>query len=739
MSSLSARSLKSGLAGQSRILSALLAGSALLAVAPQTVCAQTLPIEVPEDEMLDLGTLGGNYGYAYDVSDDGLVVIGHSRLDEIDYYYRAFRWTADTGMEDLGTLGGDYSYARAVSGDGSTIVGHSYLSSNSNYHAFRWTEADGMVDLGTLGGDWSYAYAVNTDGSVVVGQSNTIGNANSHAFRWTETDGMADLGTLGGNYSYAYAVDGSGDVVVGQSNLAGDSYYHAFRWTEADGMVDLGTLGGNWSYAYDVSRDGSTVVGQSNLVNDGNSHAFRWTEETGMVGLGTLGGDWSYARAVSNDGSAIVGNSRNVEDTNTHAFLWTEEGGMRDLGTLGGEWSYGEDISGDGAVATGYSALETVTNGEDSYTPYHAFRWTEEDGMTDLGTLGGNHSYAYAISNDGSTIVGEAQTEEGYWHPFIYRTQMQDFTNMIASFPIFATDLEAIGETQRESLAWMLDNGCSVADGRSVCVAVNGALGRSKASDGWRLNKRRDEQFHVSLGLRLTPALSVGGGVGVFQQRRPFYMLEADEGVSVDAWINFAPGGDSRLGPKLHAAIGKANQDVDTMRGLDLEDVEVLTARSELKTLMASARAGYGIDAGPLVLTPFAAISWQRTQLAAFDEPEGDFPASFARTRWDTSFATLGAEAAIPLGAKGWFTLAGMADFDLESDAVVVSGISEIPGMEAFTVASLRDRKKTRGRFEAGVSQQFGVFNVSLKGSLRAPSPHGRDNFVIGLGVGVDL
>ena len=65
-------------------------------------------------------------------------------------------------MADLGTLGGDYSYAYLVSSDGSVVAGQSYTTDNSEYHAFRWTSASGMADLGTLGGNYSYAQAMNS-------------------------------------------------------------------------------------------------------------------------------------------------------------------------------------------------------------------------------------------------------------------------------------------------------------------------------------------------------------------------------------------------------------------------------------------------------------------------------------------------------------------------------------------------------------------------------------------------
>jgi probable HAF family extracellular repeat protein len=56
-------------------------------------------------------------------------------------------------------------------------------------------------------------------------------------------------------------------------------------------------------------------------------------------------------------------------------------------------------------VVVGYTA--TVGN-----EVLHAFKWTLDGGMVDLGTLGGNDSYATGINNDG-VIVGNNITADG--------------------------------------------------------------------------------------------------------------------------------------------------------------------------------------------------------------------------------------------------------------------------------------------------------------------------------------
>ena len=122
----------------------LLATSALVAAWSAPALADG-PIEVPLDVMFDLGALEDgedSYSYATDVSADGNVVVGGSRVNisENNWEYHAFIWTPQDGMVDLGTLGGEWSYGEDVSADGSVIVGHSQLGGeDGNYDAFRWT------------------------------------------------------------------------------------------------------------------------------------------------------------------------------------------------------------------------------------------------------------------------------------------------------------------------------------------------------------------------------------------------------------------------------------------------------------------------------------------------------------------------------------------------------------------------------------------------------------------------
>jgi len=275
-----------------------------------------------------IGALPGNaYSYAYDVSDNGAVVVG-SVLTDVGQ--KAVRWSRASGaLEELGSLGGNFSEARGVSADGSVVVGWA-TTSNGETHAFRWTAHGGMQDLGTLGGRHSYALDVSANGLVVVGYAEGQ-NFRMRAYRWTQATGMQSLGVLsGGNHSEAKSVSADGNSVVGiATNSSG--LRRAFLWKQATGMQELGTLGGSSSEAWGISADGTVVVGFATQSNN-NARAFRWTQAGGMVDLGTLAaaGRFSHAQSVSGNGSVIVGLSY-YSNSQFTAFIWTQERGMRNL------------------------------------------------------------------------------------------------------------------------------------------------------------------------------------------------------------------------------------------------------------------------------------------------------------------------------------------------------------------------------------------------------------------------
>lgn len=152
------------------------------------------------------------------ISSDGQVVVGNNNA-------HAVRWTPTGGIQDLGTVGtessipGTQSFADDASGNGSVVVGQS-RDRDGFWKAFRWTAATGMRDIGTLGGPMAAAYNVSDDGSVLVGRALTSGNsASDRAFRWTTKRGMQNLQQLLQN---AGVTSVNGWILLGATGVSAD-------------------------------------------------------------------------------------------------------------------------------------------------------------------------------------------------------------------------------------------------------------------------------------------------------------------------------------------------------------------------------------------------------------------------------------------------------------------------------------------------------------------------------------
>lgn len=215
---------------------------------------------------------------------DANEIVGFLSINDVSYGWvdHAARWS-DGVLFDLGTMGGHFSYAADVSTDG-RIVGRSMLSGDTSMHAFLWLGGV-FHDLGTLGGVNSQAYAINDAGDVV-GCSTTAAGAD-RAFLYTTDAGgnvltRTDLGHLGNGTSYAHGLNMSRQVVGTSSNKA-------FVW---DGtMHDLNTMiapNPDWKLesAWSINSGGQ-IVGMGTYR--GFPHAFLLTPSTACPG--DLNGD----------------------------------------------------------------------------------------------------------------------------------------------------------------------------------------------------------------------------------------------------------------------------------------------------------------------------------------------------------------------------------------------------------------------------------------------------------------
>jgi probable HAF family extracellular repeat protein len=321
-----------------------------------------------------------------------------------------------------------------------------------------------VINLGNpLGGTSSIGNAMNNLGWAM-GTSNLPGDTTQHAELWLPGLHL-DLGTLGGpNSGVVFANHSNRGQIVGIAETA-DMDPLAETWSCAGAffptttqhiclgfvwqngvMTALPTLGGYNGFAASVNNLGQVVGWAETADHDPTCvppqvlqfEAVIWGPANGQIQqLPGLPGDPDSAATAINDKGQVVGISGICQNavgafSAKHAVLW-QNGQAIDLGNIGGHgWNTPTFINNQGQIVGFANQNGDLVNGQLALN-FHAFLWTQDRGMRDLGTLPGDAISEALGINEAGQIVG-VSFGAGFSHPRAFLWQdgaMMDLNSLI--------------------------------------------------------------------------------------------------------------------------------------------------------------------------------------------------------------------------------------------------------------------------------------------------------------------
>jgi probable HAF family extracellular repeat protein len=354
-------------------------------------------------------------------------------------------------VTDLGTVGPAPGQAFFVTRN--DLVAGAAAAPSGAMHAVLWLSKF-KFDIGKrgLGGANSIAFGANAWGQAIGAAETSKVDPNGEDFCGFKALGLPDSGgsclpfiwqfgamtplpTLGGHNGEPNQINSRGQVAGYAENNKVDPtcpapqvlQFKPVSWKNGK-VRELATFPGDPDGVALAINDNGQLAGGSGdcapfspqlLFSMQPLHALLWEpRKRTPIDLGNLGGTGhgfgNIALNMNNKGQ-VVGNSDLPGDTATHAFLWTREKGMQDLGTLPGDFiSAGLGIN-DRAEVVGVSI--------DASFNLRAYLW-QKGHMTDLNNLIPSDStlsliLACSINSQGQIVGLAVDKDTGAAHAFL--------------------------------------------------------------------------------------------------------------------------------------------------------------------------------------------------------------------------------------------------------------------------------------------------------------------------------
>ncbi|MGA3074598.1 MAG: hypothetical protein ABSG56_12980 [Bryobacteraceae bacterium] len=315
-----------------------------------------------------------------------------------------------------------------------------------------------VTDLGAVGGTPGQPFFVAPNG-LIAGVA-AAPNGAMNAMLWYKKLKM-DIAKpgLGGANSVAFSVNATGQAVGEAETSALDPKGEDFCGFTALGLPSAGnsclpfvwqngtmtalpTLGGNNGAVNQINKNGGMAGLAESATPDPDCPAPQTLQFKPVVWangkiheLVTLDGDRDGAAFAINDYGQVAGASGQCSAFNPnllenflplHALLWQGDS-VTDLGNLGGTGQ------GFGNLALNLNNHDQVIGQSDlaGDANFHAFLWTKETGIQDLGTLPGDVNSVAVGINDSGEIVGPSLDANFNPHPYLWRNGVMTSLNSL--------------------------------------------------------------------------------------------------------------------------------------------------------------------------------------------------------------------------------------------------------------------------------------------------------------------
>lgn len=292
---------------------------------------QAPPVPTSGWSIIDLGTLSGSGSSAATNINDNGSVVGFSDLDDTNEAFHAFLYQ-NGQMIDLGTLGGQFSAATSINNAGQ-IVGWSDVNEDGSISIPFLYQNGTMTALAVEGVDFGDANDINAFGRIV-GLFNAVGSEVPIAFIYSDGT-ISNLADANGQ-----AIAGNPVSINDRGQIALNILGSAFLYDTGGTLTDLGSLASG--PRTELGTEAFGINGKGEIVGQSNGVAFLYSNGQ-MTSLGTLPGvttlglqpgEGASVAAAINENSQIVGSVFLREnDALPVAFLYSG-GTIVDLNSL---------------------------------------------------------------------------------------------------------------------------------------------------------------------------------------------------------------------------------------------------------------------------------------------------------------------------------------------------------------------------------------------------------------------